>query len=204
MNIKKPLGKQALKSYSVNSETAIEEIQWSLYDFEAYANAGQSVLTFFQSPVGANGKTLEDTNMDTAGQIPKGMNMLVEALAVEFFPGVASASATLSDLADDVREVYEGGFLDFKVGSKKYKTEGPLGVYPPQWGVDVRATTGLAAGNVTSARCIGDIHTIIPVRLTSNQNFSVSLNWPTPRALPSGVDGRIGVRLIGRMFRNSQ
>lgn len=204
MSGKKPLGTNALKNFSVNLQDNVEEIAWSLYDFSAYQAAGQTVLTFFQSPVGAAGKTLQDTNMDTAGQIPKGQNFLTEAICVEFFSGATISGAALNAYADDVKEVMESGILDFRVGSKSYKTESPLGVFPPQYRQVGYAATGLAAGNIGYASNAGLMHSIIPVRLTSNQNFSVTLSWPAAVALPSAVDGRIGVRLMGRLFRNAQ
>ncbi len=210
--MKRPLGKGALKEYSVNLDNTVEEIAWSLFDFTAYAAAGQTSLSFFQTPLGSGGKTVVDTNMELAGQIPKGQNFLVEAIAVEFFPGddietVAAAVAAIQ-YADDVKAVSEGGFLDFTVGSKSYKKEAPLGVFPPQYrlqGFAATATTGAANGVLVEyAQNVGAQHQIVPVRLTSNQNFLVQLQWPVVVALPSGTNGRIGIRLSGRLYRNAQ
>lgn len=202
--MKKPLGKTALKNYSVNLTDNIEELAWSLYDFTEYASAGQTVLTFFQSPVGANGKTLADTNMDSAGQIPKGQNFLVENICVEFFSGASIESTAMQGYADDVKSVMESGVLSFKVGSKLFKNEAPLGIFPPSYKQHGYAATNVAAENIVYASNTGTIHSIIPVRLTSNQNFSVSLSWASAVALPSTNIGRIGVRLGGRLFRNAQ
>lgn len=208
----RPLGKNALKEYSVNLDHTVEELAWSFYDFETYAAAGQTSLSFFQNPVGQAGKTLLDTNMEAAGQIPRGQNFLVEAIAVEFFSGAAieTVAVTIGAIgyADDHVTFNENGILDFVVGSKSYKKEAPLGVFPQQYrlnGFSSAATTGAANSVLVEyAQNCGVLHSIVPVRLTSNQNFVVTLSWPVVIALPSTVNGRVGVRLIGRLYRNAQ
>jgi len=107
-----------------------------------------------------------------------------------------------------VKAVAEHGWLNFTIASKPYKTEGPLGIFPPQYrqmGYAAADTTVAATDRVVEyASNTGTLHEIIPLRLTSNQNFVITLNWATPVILPSVVDGRIGVRLLGRLFRNAQ
>lgn len=202
------LGKGALKRYSVNRAEAVEELAWSFYDFTTYVAAGQTSLAFFQTPNGSGSKTLADTNMDLAGQIPKGQNFLVESICVEFFPADAITQTAISAYSDDVKAVAENGILKFLVGSKLYKQEAPLGIFPQQYrqqgyaAVEDTNTTSLIS--VEYSQNTGKEHKIIPVRLTSNQNFSVTLTWPAVIALPSSADGRIGVRLVGRLFRNAQ
>lgn len=204
------LGYEAIKQYAVNRPDGAEEIMWSLYDFQNYAAAGQSVLTFFQDPVGAAGKTLIDTNMDTAGAVPKGQNFMVQAVCVEFFPGVAiESSLGLLDYVDDVQQVLESGILTFKVGSKEYIRQSPIGQFPPCYGQEGYAAMGADSDDtelstVVYGRNAGKLYEIIPIDLVSNQNFAVSINWPALVALPSAAIGRMGVRLIGRLYRNMQ
>lgn len=202
------LGVQALQQFSVNREDAIEELAWSFYDFSTYDAAGQTSLSFFQSPVGQAGKTLADTNMDLAGQIPKGQNFLVEAICVEFFPADAIFQAAASAYSDDVKAVAENGILTFSVGSKNYKQEAPLGIFPQQYRqtgfAAIAETNTTTLDSINYSQNVGKEHKIIPVRLTSNQNFNVTLSWPAVVALPSSANGRIGVRLVGRLFRNAQ
>lgn len=202
--MKRALGADTLKDFSVNKNGQIEEISWSLYDFAAYAAAGQSSLSFFQNPIGQAGKTLSDTNMEAAGQIPRGQNFVVEAICVEFFSGATIDGTAANGYADDVKAFAENGSLDFVVGSKSYKKEAPLGIFPQQYRTVGFGATGVGTVNSQVAANSGAIHSIVPVRLTSNQNFSVTMNWPSVVALPSTNDGRIGVRLVGRLFRNSQ
>lgn len=198
------MGLDALSQYAVNRAGEVEELSWSLYDFTTYAAAGQSNLSFFQTPNGSGGKTIEDTNMDLAGQIPKGQNFIVESLCVEFFPQTAINLLAASTYADDVKAVAESGNLKFKVGSKNYVDQAPLGLFPQQYKQSGYAASALAGTVITYSQNIGAVYSIVPVRLTSNQNFLISLSWGTLAALPSTVDGRIGVRLNGRLFRNAQ
>lgn len=198
------MGREALKKYAVNLADDIVELSWSLYDFTTYNSAGQTVLSFFQNPIGSTGKTLVDTNMDLAGQIPKGQQFLVENICAEFTPGDAIEGGSLTAYNDDVKVVANNGALKFSIGSTLLKNEAPLGSFPQQYRQVGYAATGLAAGHVAYSVNVGMIHSIVPVLITSNQNFLVSFNWPTAVALPSGTDGRIGVRLGGRLFRNAQ
>ena len=207
---KSAMGIDSIKQFAVNRADDVEEITWSLYDFVPYAAAGQTILTLFQSQLGASGKTLLDTNMDTSGAVPKGQNFLVQGICVEFFPSVAIESpAGMLDYADDVQAVLASGILTFTVGSKKYTVQSPLGQFPPSYGQEGYAAIGAdsddtALTSVIYSRCSGQLHEIIPIDLISNQNFKVELSWPAVVALPSGVAGRIGVRLVGRLFRNAQ
>lgn len=206
--MKRALGIQALTQFAVNRSDVQEEITWSLFDFTTYLAAGQTTLSFFQNPIGQAGKTFIDTNMDLAGQIPKGQTFLVEGLCVEFFPSGAINTAAAATYSDDIKAVAESGLLTLTVGSKKYVNQGPLGLFPQsyrQQGFAAAATTTAATDHVTDySQNIGKEYSIIPVLLTSNQNFLVTLTWPAVVALPSTADGRIGVRLAGRLFRNAQ
>ena len=198
------MGIEALRQFAVNRAGDVEEITWSLYDFAVYAAAGQTGLTLFQSPLGQNGKTIIDTNLDSAGAVPKGQNFLVQGISIEFFPGVPIESVAMNDYVDDVQDVLSGGALEFTVGSKKYVKQSPLGLFPPTYGQEGYAAATTAAQNIVFGQNKGKLYEIIPVDLTSNQNFKVELVWPTVVALPSAVAGRIGCRLHGRLFRNAQ
>lgn len=207
-----PVGVGALSKFGVNISGAVEEVSWTLYDYLTYAAAGQTELRFFQTPNGQGTKTLADTNMTLAGQIPSGQNFLVMAIALDFYGGENpernTAAADVGDYLNDNWVVSKGGYLEFQIGSKLYKQEGPLGAFPTPYrlaGQGAAASTVAATSYVQDyAAMSGQLHAIIPTLITSNQNFSVSLKWPTAVALTSGSAGRIGARLIGRLFRNAQ
>jgi hypothetical protein len=38
----------------------------------------------------------------------------------------------------------------------------------------------------------------------ATQNFNITQNWPAALATPSGFNGRVGIKLDGLLYRNSQ
>lgn len=207
---RKAYGIDALAKYAVNRSGAVEELSWSFYDFTTYAAAGQTQLSFFQTPSGSGGKTDGDTNMTLAGQIPAGQQFLVDRVSVEVKPTANPelAAAPGNFINDNYAALASSSFLIFNIGSKEYIHEGPLYRFPPVQrfaGASAAATT-VAATTVIHDYFVatGEPFDIVPVTLTSNQNFKVTLNWPTAVATPSTATMRIGVRLHGRLYRNAQ
>lgn len=206
---------QDLQQYNVNRAGEIEGVRQSLYDFQTYATAGQTSLTFFQVPVGQNGKTKADTNMQIAGSLPAPQRFLIQSIEILFFSGKAVdsftvAAAALPQQADDVYTVAKSGWLDLFIGSKSYLTEAPIGRFPPRTGMKLEsalATNSATVGELKSeyASMSGVPYQMEPpILLVPTQNFNVTLNWPAAVALPSGVDARIGIVLNGILYRNSQ
>lgn len=212
--MKQNMGRQALNRGMVNLPGQVEEISWSFFDFLTYAAAGQTNLTFFQTPQGG-AKTVVDTNMKLAAQIPAGQSFLVTGVSFEFQPGVnpenssaLAGVAAVNGYTNDTHAVMKSGFVQFTIGSKQYVENSPIGLFPPTYGLSgfgAAATTAAATTiNEQYARISGAAYSIIPVTLQSNQNFAVNVQWPTVVALPSTVAGRLGCRLHGRLFRNAQ
>lgn len=205
-----------LAKYRVNRPGQLEVLRQSLYDFQAYAAAGQTSLTFFQVPVGQSSKTKADTNLSLAGQLPAGQQFLAQSLEVYFFPGTlfpsqAPAAETIDGFTNDVWEVRSGvAHLEFNVGSKNYLTEAPLMCFPPKarldgWAGMSSSTTAGASGfeRTAYADASGRPYPIDPfILLESTQNFNVTITWPTVIAITNA--GRIGVVLDGLLIRNSQ
>jgi len=204
-----------------------EDIRQPLYDFTAYNLNGQAALTFFNEPVGGtNNKTLEDTNMEAAGQLPRGKEFLIESIEVLFFPGVEVSSEAVvatagvpvsTEFADDMYDIGKSGALQLFIGSKSYLDVAPLMRFPQTTGMRVDAAHGIGGGDSAAAVTAKHISTeyavwagrpfeLDPVIvLPANQNFKVTLSWPTAVVpTPSGAAGRIGVMLNGVMRRNSQ
>jgi len=201
--------------YAVNRKDQMEVIRQSLYDFQAYAMAGQTSLTFFSLPIGQGGKTKADTNLTTAGSLPAPIRFAVQTMEVYFIPGVfpsgAPAAAGIDNHVNDIWEVMTGtAFLELVIGSKPYLTEAPLLRLPPAARMDgfagmSDATTAAAAlfSRTSHLHACGALYRIDPVLLLEpNQNFSVTINWPT--AIGISVAGRIGVVMQGVQARNSQ
>jgi len=136
-----------------------EIIRQRLYDYQLYANAGTTQLSFFQQAVGSGltsaigstvgaVKTLWDTNMTLPGSLASGSAYYVESIEVVFFPGSvttantytpigqsvfnATAAAAVAAAANDVNTFYQSGLLEFNILSKNYLRETPLLAFPPK------------------------------------------------------------------------
>ena len=194
----------ALQKYNVNRIDQFEVIWSPLYEYQAYPTAGQTLLTFFQNPVGAIAGGLSTTNIRSAGQLPRPQEFLITGVQVTFEVGavVAQAVAAVQSNWQDVFDVSNSGNLDLFVGSKSYLGDAPIGVFPQQWGVGGEAASG-ATTAMDYARPVGKYYSITPVKLPANQNFNVTLNWPEG-AVPIVTAGVIGIRLDGFLYRLSQ
>lgn len=171
-------------------------------------------------------KTYADTNMTLAGQLPAPLAFMIESIEVVFEPGSVStaglfvqnpliafnavAAATVAAGINDENAFRQNGFLKLTIGSKDYLVEAPMGRFPSKTRFELdaavasnSATTGetlIASGKRGGRPYFLDV----PLALTSGQNFSVSLNFPTAVATPSGFNAKVGVILDGYLYRNSQ
>lgn len=213
-----------LQAYAVNRKGQYEGIRQSLFDYQTYAAGGQTSLQFFQVPLGQGGKTIFDTNLETAGTLPQPKHFLVESIEIRFFPGVlpvnsqsgGAGSLVASNFTNDVYTVEKSGTVNFFIGSKTYNEESPIGRFPPktclktEFGTSMQVKQAAAADAEFSltmdyAAFAGRPYFINPaVLLIPTQNFKVSLIWPASVPLPSDQDARIGVVLDGVLYRQSQ
>lgn len=197
-----------------------------LYDYQIYALAGQLVLNFFQTPIGqgvtshpggAGVKTEADTNLTNAGMLAKGNRFLCIGIEVEFFPGDtpgflgAGTAVAVGRQWDDVYSFARSGFLRFRIQNRDYVLDAPMMKFPSSTrlcGVAglSDATTPAAAlfSQVEYATMCGAAYNIVPTYIEATQAFGVQLVWPNLIALPSGVNGRVGVRLVGDLIRDAQ
>lgn len=212
-------GRGELSKFVVN-RAGWEAIRTSLYDFQAYAAAGVTTLTFFSLPIGQGGKTLSDTNMSLAGQLPTNQEFLVTNIQIHFFPGTPTVAKSMPSaigapvVATNVNDAFifrRQGNLDFIIGSKSYLQEAPLMKFPPRNTFHLEGaysgTTALSAlaNRSTYGDAAGLPYLLNPANLllTSNQNFNVSLNWP--EGVQAITDpARVGVVLDGFLYRRSQ
>lgn len=209
-----------LSKYSVN-RPGWEAVRQTLYDYQAYAAAGHTQLTFFALPVGQSSKTLTDTNMTLAGQLPKNQEFLLQSLEVWFSPTTPTVAAqmpaafgaqAIAQVINDSYIVGRSGNLTLTIGSKPYLQEAPLGRFPQKahFAVDGAVADVTTAGaNLQSRMAFGYwcgrpyLLEPAPLLLTENQNFAVTLSWP------EGVQaitnpGRIGIIFDGILYRRSQ
>lgn len=202
-----------LQKFSVNRAGQVEGIKATLYDFQAYAQAGQTSLDFFQVPQGQSSKTLADTNMETAGSLPNPKSFLVQNIQVYFYPAGDPAQFGAQAAAENINDVFDvmkSGWLEFFIGSKNYIQEGPIGRFPPRTGMIVSAALAdqsTIAANLQSrisyANFGGAPYDLSPpILLSPTQNFRVSLKWPTAVAVSAAA--RVGIVMEGIMYRLSQ
>lgn len=220
-------GRSQLANYEVNRE-GWEGIRQSLYDYQAYAAAGSTLLTFFAQPLGqgtavlgAGAKTLSDTNMTLAGQLPANQEFLVQSIEVAFFPTTPTVAAAMPAATGAIAaqvHINDGyifrraGNLQFIVGSKPYLQEAPLMKFPTKQQFSVEGamsdttTAGAAQNNRIGFPIVsGRPYMLSPaaVLLTSSQNFSITLNWPEgAQAITNPA--KVGVILDGVLYRRSQ
>lgn len=209
---------QELQQLSTFVNGPLEFTRASLYDTLAYAQAGQTQLTFFQTPAGSGTKTQVDTNMSVAGMLPNPTAFLVQSAQLYFFPGTAlvpapavGAPGTFSEFVNDVYKFYRyGGYLKLTIGVKDYIVDAPLMKFPPRSGLSGFAagtdTTTAGAGQnskVAYASCGGPVFDVNPpIFIGPTVNFSVSLNWNTAQAISAA--GTVMVVLDGYSYKKPQ
>jgi hypothetical protein len=213
-NIAVPSPRRATNKYRVNVPAGLEAIEQPLYDYQTYAALGQTNLTFFATPMGQGGKTIDDTNMQLAGQLPAPQQFLCKSISLEFFPGVSptpAVGATVSQFVNDVWAVGKSGTLTFSALSKNILQMAPLSNFPNKSRMNVSAaladTTTAAASRlsvINYAAWAGPTFEIAPIMILPNQNFQVTLTWAAAVPLPSAAAGRIGIKLNGILYRAVQ
>lgn len=218
-------GREALQNFVVNRE-GWEGVRWALYDSNQYLAAGHTQLAFFALPVGqgtswvgSGAKNLSDTNMNLAGQMPANQEFLVESVEVLFEPTTPTVAAQMpaafgaqvaAQIVNDAYIFRRAGNLQMVVGSKAYVQDAPLMKFPSSNDFTLNAALSdvtSAAANLQSriayGRAGGRSYKIAPILLTSNQNFSVTLNWPEGvQAITNPA--RVVVSLEGILYRRSQ
>lgn len=217
---------QIVSWYAVN-RPAWEAVRQNLYDSVAYPAAGSLSLAFFQVPQGQGtgfggaAKTISDTNMQLAGQLPANQEFVVESIQVEFWPTTPTVAAQMpaafgaQAIAQIINDAYifeRSGNLTFFIGSKNYVQEGPMNKFPSEqnFHLDAAAADVTTAGASFQTRIafgygVGKPYRLTPLKtlLISSQNFSVTLAWPEGvQAITNPA--RIFVRLMGMLFRASQ
>lgn len=172
-----------------------EAITQTLYDSASYIAAGQPQLAFFATPNGQGGKTLSDTNMQLAGQLPANNQFLVKSIELKFCPTVPAVAAqnpaafgaqAVALIINDAYVFYHGGNLQFYIGNKQYLQEAPLGRFPSKTSFDVAAaladvsTTGNNfQSRIAFAQAGGRPYQLqAPLLITASQAFNLTLNWP--------------------------
>lgn len=170
------------------------------YDTVVYPNTGAGQLVFFAVPKGqgnsafqtgpagaVTAKTLADTNMDLAGQLPGGYNFKLLGFRV-----MPSWDITDSDL----HFVFNGAVFSFLIGSKPFLTV-PLRTIPQGNGPFGSG----ASMNSFGYPVLGNSYSIAkkPLDILQTQNFQVVISWPNGQLMPCTTTSAamVGGHLIG-------
>jgi hypothetical protein len=163
-------------SRRVTNPAQSEVVRQRFYDYQLYATAGVSQLTFFSQPIGqgvtsalggtvGSAKTIADTNLELPNTLPSGKAFMIESIEVLFFPGSvsttntytpaspvlfnATAAAAVAAQAADVNTMYQAGVLELNILSKNYLRETPVLAFPPKAHFDLDAA--IASNSATTA-----------------------------------------------------
>lgn len=207
-------------------------VWWPLYDSIAYPSAGQGSFAFYSNPIGqgtssapgagAVPKTIYDTNLQIGNQLTSGNEFFMIGSESNFSPGVSNAALPLTVLpgrsnvpttvgifANDIWSVGQGGVKTMTVGTdRKYFQDGPLAIFPPSQrlagfaAIGATETAGVGL-EVTYATWSGELYTMIPVYIQSNQNFTITVAFPTVIPTPSLQIGRLVDRMRGYLIRQA-
>ena len=205
-----------LNRYNVNVDDTAQIVWQPLYDYQDYASGGASEFIFFQNPKGQSGKTLEDTNMTSAGQLASPQEMLVTSMEIFFKSGAdvaqQDAFGSVNPQAEDLNAILGRGHIQIFIGNKPYLDEVGIEQFP--CGVALMSEATITDQTTTAADLFSVVNTASfrgrkyqfePFRLPPNQNFQVTVNFPNGAvSMPSGEDARIGVRLNGWQYRLAQ
>lgn len=173
----------------------MDVITQPLYDKQTVLAAGTSLLTFFAVPVGQSGKTLADTNMRLAGQLPSPQSYEVRGVAVKL--GAVCTAA-------DAKTILATGFLTLFIGAKDWWTV-PLELTSSGAGI-VGFADGTASTNFAVTNGVADPRAIAmltrPITINENENFSVTVQWPA--AITPVANTTMIVALHGELTRSVQ
>lgn len=235
-----PMSVGDLAQYGVFRPDAVQAVRQPLYDRLVYDDAGATQLRFFQLPqgqgnsssIGGTGltKTLDDTNMEAAGQLPSPKAFLATSIELIVEPGSISTANAWSPLdiafltnasaasvglvpalngVNDVQRILMGSWLDFFIGSQSFLTASRGDTFPPKSYIapDAAVAQAIQLGHtgVAIARAVGrPFYLNPPILLMPNVNFVVTVNWTTAVATPTGMNARMTIRLDGILYRNAQ
>lgn len=150
-----------------------DAIDWSYYDTNQIpAAAGQ--VRYFVNPIGAGGKTIADTNMIAAGQIPKAQNHVVTHIK-SFY---TSASAKGTAQVQGFYALLKATVVEFIIANKYY-----YGQWCLQELMGIASlfalTPSTAADNIPliQPRFHGIFPLNTPIVLAENTNFELKVTY---------------------------
>ena len=171
------------------------------YDTNTILAAGTLQLSYFSVPFGQGAtnfgaatvaKTLADTNMELAGQLPAGYNFVILGFRVQPAFKLTQADASLFSA---------GAWFTFTIGSKPYLRV-PVDTIPAGMGPAGNAGSAATALASHGWPALSNAFTIgrKPLELQQTQNFGVLLNWTTIQPVTTTVNGQAAAGLPVRVY----
>lgn len=222
MGLGRPILTQADLQQHVAALATQDVVYWPLYDANSWASAGQTQLNYFNQPIGqgtttapgASGtKTISDTNMNSAGLLPKGNDFFMTGVEFQLYPGVSPEQVGGADLVNnfvnDTFNANKSGNVTFTVQNRVYIQDGPLVNFPSSARLFVAAAVGgtntagtQSISDIAYACAVGDPYEITPVYIEATQGFQLNIAWPV--AVTLSATARLFARMRGYLIRNAQ
>ena len=92
-------------------------IDWTYFDDLQVAQAGTTSLRFFQRAFGQPGVTLEQTNMEIPGQLPKDYEFVIQEIVLKPYAG--SAKTVVSAVTEQAN-IIEAGVAQLFIGNRPF------------------------------------------------------------------------------------
>ena len=220
------------KRYGSADWSRWQVLRWSFYDYVRLNSAGVTQVSFFQNPLGSTdpvstlAKTLEDTNMNSAGTFGQVYFICVEIRThIRFLTkdrqptGISDdadlISTTLAGATDGLLTLMQHGVLLFNIGQKAYyDIERPFLAAPPGFGLTFyqnAAATGTVSTLASQSPYKRDTYQLTPPQVVEpQQTFTMQVNFdaatPVFTNTVSSATPRmqIGVILDGYLARPAQ
>lgn len=197
--------------------TEIEEaVDQPLYHIQAYAAAGATQFTFFNTAAGG----YSVTNMDAQSVLSKGKRFAIFGIGLTYIGGQKivqdTATTVLNSYLNDAQAVLEGqGWGELNVLDKNYLRESPLTRLPGGIGLNVggaafqRTQTAAADGTRQISYATNGLPVLsamrklrVPIPLPEQTKFAIVINYPVAVAVTTA--GSVGAYLDGVLLRAVQ
>lgn len=107
-------------SYSLSRDV----IAHNLWDTRYFSSATVDDHTFFTQPLGApwvtNNKTINETNVSQAGQLPNGQTFLVKRIGIGLLSSLAAADEDAPDLVQAFINIIQSSVFEIVIAGREY------------------------------------------------------------------------------------
>lgn len=178
-------------------------LDWSYYDTFKINDATRS-HRLFVNPIGSSdgaggNKTLADTNMTTAGQIPQGQNFTAKAIKIFYASADTKTAAEIEDFYKMLKDTTLELFISGKDATFQFKLSEVMGS-PVLMNVDTATNT--ANVPLLEQRAVGVYPLNVPITLAALTTFEVRAVHHVAAASTLNLD-EITISLNGGLVRSN-